>query len=101
MVAYLQSLDQAKHLQDSADAAVEVTTYLITSRYKVICRPPATGRMSPAAFINQIFTADQLPGHAAGRGGPGRGQHRPEPDPAVSGHGRRLADPSGGRQELR
>jgi NodT family efflux transporter outer membrane factor (OMF) lipoprotein len=53
LVAYLQSLEQFRHLQESANAAVEVTNYYYTQL--------AAGYLPPAAtslsFYNQIFTA--------------------------------------------
>jgi NodT family efflux transporter outer membrane factor (OMF) lipoprotein len=53
LVAYLQSLEQNKHLRDSASAAVELTNYYYTQL--------TTGYLPPAAtslsFYNQIFTA--------------------------------------------
>jgi NodT family efflux transporter outer membrane factor (OMF) lipoprotein len=61
LVAYLQSLEQAKHLQDSANAAVEVTNY-----YRAQLRegylPPGgpSSAQSSLAFYNQIFTAENF-----------------------------------------
>jgi NodT family efflux transporter outer membrane factor (OMF) lipoprotein len=53
LVAYLQSLEQAKRLAESANDAVEVTKYYYTQL--------ATGYLPPAAtslaFYNQVFTA--------------------------------------------
>jgi NodT family efflux transporter outer membrane factor (OMF) lipoprotein len=53
LVAYLQSLEQAKRLQDSANDAVQVTKYYYDQL--------ATGYLPPAAtslaFYNQVFTA--------------------------------------------
>jgi NodT family efflux transporter outer membrane factor (OMF) lipoprotein len=54
LVAYLQSLDQARYLKDSADAAVEVTTYLY-NQLKEGFLPP--GAADTSAFINLVFTA--------------------------------------------
>jgi NodT family efflux transporter outer membrane factor (OMF) lipoprotein len=54
LVAYLQSLEQAKNLQDSADAASKLTGYLINQFNKGYLPP---GAPDTSAFINQIFTA--------------------------------------------
>jgi NodT family efflux transporter outer membrane factor (OMF) lipoprotein len=54
MVAYLQSLDQAKYLKDSADAAAKLTGYLI-NQFNLGYLPP--GASDTSAFINQLFTA--------------------------------------------
>jgi NodT family efflux transporter outer membrane factor (OMF) lipoprotein len=53
LVAYLQSLEQAKHLQDSAYAAVQVTNYYF-QHIKEGYQPPMVTFL---AYINQIFTA--------------------------------------------
>ncbi len=90
MVAYLKSIDQTRHLQDSADAAAKLTGYLV-KQFKEGYLPPG------AHGYQRIYHADfhgyQFPGHAAGLGGPGRRQHRPESHPPVQGHGRRLGNP--------
>ena len=54
LTAYLRTLDQAEHLQLSADAAVKLTDYLI-KQYKEGFLPP--GAADTSAFINQLFTA--------------------------------------------
>jgi len=54
LVAYLRSLDQAKYLQDSADAAAKLSGYLI-NQFKEGYLPP--GAADTSAFINQLFTA--------------------------------------------
>jgi NodT family efflux transporter outer membrane factor (OMF) lipoprotein len=54
LTAYLQSMDQARHLKESADAAVKLTDYLIR-QLKQGYLPP--GAPDTSAFINQIFTA--------------------------------------------
>jgi NodT family efflux transporter outer membrane factor (OMF) lipoprotein len=54
LVAYLQTLDQARFLRDSADSAVEVTTYLY-NQLKEGFLPP--GAADTSAFVNLIFTA--------------------------------------------
>ena len=53
LVAYLDSLERAKRLQDSADAAVEVTKYFYTQLAEGYLPPAATS----VSFYNQIFTA--------------------------------------------
>jgi NodT family efflux transporter outer membrane factor (OMF) lipoprotein len=53
LVAYLQSLEQYLHQQDSANAAVEVTKYFYNQLAKGYLPPAATS----LAFYNQIFTA--------------------------------------------
>jgi NodT family efflux transporter outer membrane factor (OMF) lipoprotein len=53
LVAYLQSIEQADHLQRSADAAVNVTGYVIR-QYREGFLPP--GAQDTGAFINQLFT---------------------------------------------
>jgi NodT family efflux transporter outer membrane factor (OMF) lipoprotein len=53
LVAYLQTLDQSRHLQDSANAAVEVTKYYYTQLTQGYLPPAATS----LSFYNQIFTA--------------------------------------------
>jgi NodT family efflux transporter outer membrane factor (OMF) lipoprotein len=53
LVAYLQSLEQAKRLQDSANSAVEVTRYYFNQLAQGYLPPAATS----LAFYNQIFTA--------------------------------------------
>jgi outer membrane protein TolC len=53
LVAYLQSLEQSLHLQDSANAAVEVTKYYYTQLAQGYLPPAATS----LSFYNQIFTA--------------------------------------------
>jgi NodT family efflux transporter outer membrane factor (OMF) lipoprotein len=53
LVAYLKSLDQSEHLQDSADAAAKVTKYYV-NQLKEGYLPPGTTDTS--AFINQLFT---------------------------------------------
>jgi hypothetical protein len=54
LVAYLQSIEQARHLLDSADAAAKLSTYLIR-QFRLGYLPP--GAADTSAFINQIFTA--------------------------------------------
>jgi NodT family efflux transporter outer membrane factor (OMF) lipoprotein len=54
LVAYLQTLEQTRHLQESADAASKLSTYLIQQLAKGYL-PPGSGDTS--AFINQVFTA--------------------------------------------
>ncbi len=54
MVAYLQSLDQSEHLQESADSAAKLSDYLIR-QFRAGYLPP--GAADTSAFINQIFTA--------------------------------------------
>src|SRR5262249_38984831 len=53
LVAYLQSLEQSKRLQDSASAAVEVSKYYFTQLTEGYLPPAATS----LSFYNQIFTA--------------------------------------------
>jgi NodT family efflux transporter outer membrane factor (OMF) lipoprotein len=53
LVAYLQSLEQSRRLQDSANAAVEVTNYYYTQLAEGYLPPAATS----LSFYNQIFTA--------------------------------------------
>jgi NodT family efflux transporter outer membrane factor (OMF) lipoprotein len=53
LVAYLDSLEQARRLQDSADAAVQVTTYDYNQLREGYLPPAGTS----LAFYNQIFTA--------------------------------------------
>jgi NodT family efflux transporter outer membrane factor (OMF) lipoprotein len=54
LTAYLKSIDQAQHLKASADAAAELTDYLI-AQFKKGHLPP--GAADTGAFINQLFTA--------------------------------------------
>jgi NodT family efflux transporter outer membrane factor (OMF) lipoprotein len=54
LVGYLQSLDQTDHLQSSAGAAVNLSTYLIR-QFRAGYLPP--GAADTSVFINQIFTA--------------------------------------------
>jgi len=54
LIAYLRTWDQAEHLQLSADAAVNLTNYLVT-QYEGGYLPP--GAADTAAFITQLFTA--------------------------------------------
>lgn len=54
LVAYLRTLDQAEHLQSSADAAAKLTDYLL-KQYREGFLPP--GAADTSSFINQIFTA--------------------------------------------
>jgi NodT family efflux transporter outer membrane factor (OMF) lipoprotein len=53
LVAYLQSLDQARHLQDSADAAVRVTD--VYKQFKKEGAIPQ-GALDSGAFYNLLFT---------------------------------------------
>ena len=53
LVAYLQSLEQSRHLQDSANAAVQVTSYYYAQLFAGYLPPAGTS----LAFYNQIFTA--------------------------------------------
>jgi NodT family efflux transporter outer membrane factor (OMF) lipoprotein len=53
MTAYLNSIDQAKSLQDSADAAAQVTNYYV-KQLKDGYLPP--GAADTSAFINTLFT---------------------------------------------
>jgi NodT family efflux transporter outer membrane factor (OMF) lipoprotein len=54
LVAYLQSIEQERHLRESADAATELTAYLVR-QLKSGYLPP--GSANTSAFINQMFTA--------------------------------------------
>jgi NodT family efflux transporter outer membrane factor (OMF) lipoprotein len=54
LVAYLRTIQQADHLQRSANAAVGLTTYLIR-QYKEGFLP--AGAPDTSAFINQLFTS--------------------------------------------
>lgn len=54
LVGYLRTIDQARHLKESADAAANLTDYLIR-QFKQGYLPP--GAADTSAFINQIFTA--------------------------------------------
>jgi NodT family efflux transporter outer membrane factor (OMF) lipoprotein len=54
LIAYLRTLDQAGHLQISADAAASLTNYLIR-QYEGGFLPP--GAADTSAFITQLFTA--------------------------------------------
>ncbi len=54
LVAYLRSIDQAQHLQESADAAANLSSYLIRQLRQGYLPP---GSPDTSAFINQIFTA--------------------------------------------
>lgn len=54
LVAYLDSVEQHKHLQASADAAALLVNYLI-KQFNEGYLPP--GAADTSAFINQIFTA--------------------------------------------
>src|SRR5262249_46639454 len=51
MIAYLRSLDQAEHLTSSAEAAANLTNYLIR-QYKEGYLPP--GAVDTSAFTNQL-----------------------------------------------
>jgi NodT family efflux transporter outer membrane factor (OMF) lipoprotein len=53
MIAYLNSIEQAKNLQESADAAAKVTGYYI-NQFKEGYLPP--GALDTSAFINTLFT---------------------------------------------
>jgi NodT family efflux transporter outer membrane factor (OMF) lipoprotein len=53
LVAYLQSLEQSQHLQDSSSAAVELTKYYYNQLAEGYLPPAATS----LSFYNQIFTA--------------------------------------------
>jgi NodT family efflux transporter outer membrane factor (OMF) lipoprotein len=53
LVAYLQSLEQSQHLQDSANGAVEVTKYYYNQLAEGYLPPAATS----LSYYNQIFTA--------------------------------------------
>jgi NodT family efflux transporter outer membrane factor (OMF) lipoprotein len=53
LVAYIQSLEQARRLQDSANSAVEVTKYYFNQLAQGYLPPAA----SSLAFYNLIFTA--------------------------------------------
>jgi NodT family efflux transporter outer membrane factor (OMF) lipoprotein len=52
LVAYLQTLEQTQHLQDSADAAVEATKYNYDQLAKGYIPPQANS----LSFYNQLFT---------------------------------------------
>lgn len=54
LVAYLESIDQAGHLQKSANDAVKLTDYLLRQLQQGYLPPGAT---DTSAFINQLFTA--------------------------------------------
>jgi NodT family efflux transporter outer membrane factor (OMF) lipoprotein len=54
LVAYLNTIDQSKFLQDSADSAAKLTNYLV-NQFKIGYLPP--GATDTGAFINQLFTA--------------------------------------------
>jgi NodT family efflux transporter outer membrane factor (OMF) lipoprotein len=54
LVGYLKTLDQATFLQSSADAATNVTNYLLNQDDKGYLPP---GAADTGGFINQIFTA--------------------------------------------
>jgi NodT family efflux transporter outer membrane factor (OMF) lipoprotein len=54
LAGYLLSLDQARHLQESADSAAQLTAYLVR-QFKLGYLPP--GAADTSAFINQMFTA--------------------------------------------
>ncbi len=57
MVAYLRSIDQAGHLQESADAAAGATAYLDRQLIQgYVPSIPATGADVTGAFVNQLFT---------------------------------------------
>jgi NodT family efflux transporter outer membrane factor (OMF) lipoprotein len=53
IVAYLKSLERYKNLQDSADAAAKVTTYLLKQKEKGF-------GADTTAFINRLFTAQNF-----------------------------------------
>jgi NodT family efflux transporter outer membrane factor (OMF) lipoprotein len=57
LVGYLQSLEQSRHLQASADSAAQLTGYLIR-QFKQGYLPP--GAADTSAFINQLFTASNF-----------------------------------------
>ena len=95
LIAYLQVDRTGGALAGERRSATELTDYLLRNFQTGYL----AGRCHRYRRVHQpTVHRDQLPGHAAGRGRPGRGQHRPEPDPAVPGDGRRLATPSGGRR---
>jgi NodT family efflux transporter outer membrane factor (OMF) lipoprotein len=54
LVAYLKTIEQSGDLQQSADAAVKLTGYLV-NQFKIGYLPP--GATDTGAFINQLFTA--------------------------------------------
>lgn len=54
LTAYLKTIEQARHLQESADSAADLTNYLLR-QFGQGYLPPGTGDTS--AFINQVFTA--------------------------------------------
>ena len=54
LIAYLRTLEQSEHLHISADAAANLTTYLI-KQYQEGFLP--AGAADTGAFINQMFTA--------------------------------------------
>jgi NodT family efflux transporter outer membrane factor (OMF) lipoprotein len=54
LVAYLQTIEQAGHLRESADAASKLTAYLINQMQGGYLPP---GGADTSSFINQIFTA--------------------------------------------
>ena len=54
LIAYLDSIDQHRHLQSSADSAALLVNYLI-KQFNEGYLPP--GAADTSAFINQIFTA--------------------------------------------
>jgi NodT family efflux transporter outer membrane factor (OMF) lipoprotein len=54
LVGYLDSIEQHRHLQDSADDAAKLVSYLI-KQFNEGYLPP--GAADTSAFINQIFTA--------------------------------------------
>jgi NodT family efflux transporter outer membrane factor (OMF) lipoprotein len=54
MIAYLGTLDQSDHLRASADAAFELTSYII-KQFESGFLP--AGATDTSAFINQLFTA--------------------------------------------
>jgi outer membrane protein TolC len=57
LAAYLRTIDQAEHLQKSADAALNLTNYLIR-QYQRGDLPP--GALEGSAFVTQLFTAVNL-----------------------------------------
>lgn len=54
IVAYIKTIDQAKYLRDSADAAVALTKYLYTQFEKGYL---PTGIVDTSAFVTQVWTA--------------------------------------------
>lgn len=54
LIGYIKTLDQAKHLKDSAEASVALTSYLIRQFEKGYM--PA-GVVDTSAFVTQLFTA--------------------------------------------